>query len=105
MKTIKLLTAELEALFKKTGSQDGKGSAALVITKFFHPFSSYKFYATEYIPEDGTFFGYAILHEQEWGYVSLAELKSIKIPPGFEIDCEIYDPPKKASEIKVILIK
>ncbi len=65
-------------------------------------------FISEYDGED-LFFGYSILNNDgdmaEWGYISLEELKSIKIPPGFEIDCEIYDPPKKASEIKVILIK
>lgn len=65
-------------------------------------------FISEYDGED-LFFGYAILNNDremaEWGYVSLAELKSIKIPPGFEIDCEIYDPPRKASEIKKIVIK
>ena len=65
-------------------------------------------FISEYDGED-LFFGYAILNNAtemgEWGYISLAELKSIKIPPGFEIDCEIYDPPRKVSEIGEIHIK
>jgi hypothetical protein len=65
-------------------------------------------FISEYDGED-LFFGYVILNNDvylaEWGYASLAELKSLNIPPGFDIDCEIYDPPRAASEIKKILIK
>jgi hypothetical protein len=52
------------------------------------------------------FWGYAILNGDfemaEWGYISLEELKSIKIPPGFEIENDIYWEVKKASEIEKI---
>ncbi len=24
----------------------------------------------------------------EWGYISFEELEEIKIPPGFEVDCD-----------------
>ena len=59
-------------------------------------------YIAEYDGED-LFFGYAILnndHEMaEWGYVSLQELKSIKVRPGFEVDNDLFWQVKKASEI------
>ena len=62
-------------------------------------------YISEYDGED-LFFGYAILNNDiemaEWGYVSFEELKGIKIPPGFEVDCEIFDEPRKASEFDKI---
>jgi len=38
----------------------------------------------------------------EWGYFSFDELKSIKIPPGFEIDCEKDWQIKKAVQIEEI---
>lgn len=64
-------------------------------------------YISEYDGED-LFFGYAILNNDfengEWGYISFEELKAIRIPPGFEIDCEVFDPPLKASEIKKIRV-
>ena len=40
----------------------------------------------------------------EWGYVSFAELKAIRIPPGFEIDCEVFEGPLKVSEFAKIWI-
>jgi hypothetical protein len=51
------------------------------------------------------FFGYAIFGDsrlREWGYISFTELKHIRIPPGIEVDCELFDPPLKASEIDEI---
>ena len=54
---------------------------------------------------DDTFFGFAILNSDyemaEWGYISFAELKSIRIH-GIEIDYEKDWIIKKASEIDLI---
>jgi len=63
-------------------------------------------FVSEYDGED-LFFGYAIIGDPEsaeWGYISFTELKLVKIPPGIEVDCEIFDPPRKASEIEEIRI-
>ena len=62
-------------------------------------------YVAEYDGED-LFWGYAILNGDlemaEWGYISLDELKRIKIPPGFEIDCEKDWQVKKTIQIEKI---
>ena len=62
-------------------------------------------YICEYDGED-LFWGYAILNGDlemaEWGYISFDELKRIKIPPGFEIDCETCWQVKKAIQIEKI---
>jgi hypothetical protein len=53
------------------------------------------------------FFGYAIIGDPafaEWGYISFTELRQIRIPPGIEVDCELFDPPLKASEIEEMRI-
>jgi hypothetical protein len=51
-------------------------------------------YIAEYDGDD-TFFGYAILNGDiecaEWGYVSFAELKEIRIDGFYEIDCELEE--------------
>jgi hypothetical protein len=63
-------------------------------------------FISEYDGED-LFFGYAILGDSrfgELGYISLEELREIRIPPGIEVDCELFDPPLKASEIEEINI-
>ncbi len=64
-------------------------------------------FISEYDAED-LFFGYAILGDSrfgEWGYISLEELRQIRIPPRIEVDCELFDPPLKASEIGEIRIR
>jgi hypothetical protein len=33
-----------------------------------------------------------------------SELKQIRVPPGIDVDCELFDPPLKASEIEEIRI-
>jgi len=64
-------------------------------------------YIAEYDGED-LFWGYAILNGDddmaEWGYISFDELKKIKIPPGFEVENDLYWEVKKASEIKKIKV-
>jgi hypothetical protein len=62
-------------------------------------------YIVEYDGED-LFWGYVDLNDPEmaeWGYISYQELKEIKIQ-GFEIDCEIFDPPKRAGEIDKVQV-
>ena len=62
-------------------------------------------YVSEFDGED-TFWGYAILNGDvetaEWGYCSFDELRKIRIPPGFEIDCEKNWRVRKAIEIEKI---
>ena len=62
-------------------------------------------YIAEYDGED-LFWGYAILNGDfemaEWGYISLQELRALKIAPGFEIDCEKDWQTKKALQIEKI---
>lgn len=90
-----LMTKELEKEFKKypIGSQDGKGTDAKVIVKYFNPCGVGTWLITEgEKQEDGDwlFFGYCHLFEWEWGYVLLSELESVSLPFGLKIEREIY---------------
>lgn len=77
----KLLTAknlkDLPALY----SQDGKSYDQIAVpVKFFDPYGSYTWYATEYDPEARLFFGLvtsAQCPEGEIGYFALDELQSL----------------------------
>ena len=66
-------------------------------------------YIAEYDGKD-LFWGFAILNNDlqmaEWGYISLGELKSIKVDGWLEVDCELEETWKvrKASEIDKIRI-
>lgn len=89
---MKLMTKELEARFKKTGSQDGIDNP-VVIAKYFNPIGIGTWYATEYDPDTKTFFGYVSLfgdHNDEWGYFTLAELEEFIGKMGLGIERDLY---------------
>ena len=100
---MQLLTKELEKRFKKVGSQQ-EVKDPLVIAKFFNPVGTGTWYATEYEPAEKIFFGYVSLfgdHNDEWGYFSLDELESVKLPLGLSIERDLYTGEKKLSEYKI----
>ena len=51
-----LMPPELAAIFPRLYSQE-KVADPIVYAKYFHPLSSWTWYATEYDPDDGLFFG------------------------------------------------
>jgi len=87
---MKLLTKEIENQFEKTGSQQDKGQDAIVIVKFFTPWSNWTWYATEYDQENKRFFGLVSGFEKEWGYFSLDELKELNGPMGLKIERDLH---------------
>ena len=62
-------------------------------------------YACEYDGKD-LFFGYVVLNNDfemaEWGYFSLAELKSLKAAGAFEVDRDLYWNPIQAQNVEKI---
>jgi len=76
--SMKLLTQALIKRFEQVGSQEWSHDP-LVIAKFFHPYSSRTWFATEYDPENEIFFGIVDWVEREFGNFSLAELESIRL--------------------------
>ena len=95
---MKLLTQEIRKKLPKLREQETKGGDAVVYVKFFTPWSSWTWYATEFDGED-TFFGLVDGHEKELGYFSLSELKSLRGPLGLPIERDLYWQPKKLREI------
>jgi hypothetical protein len=81
-------------------SQEDKGDDATVHVKFFTPWSSWTWYATEFDPEEGLFFGLVDGQEKELGYFSMAELKSARGPAGLLIERDMYFKPCPISEVK-----
>jgi hypothetical protein len=96
---MKLLTKALEKQLPALYAQDGKGADAIAYVKFFHPCSSWTFYATEYDPESRTFFGLVHGREEELGYISLAELESIKIH-GLGMERDMYFSPAPLKDVR-----
>ena len=91
---MKLLTA---ALLKKIpalyATEDLPPSKVKVYTKFFHPYSSYYWYPSEYDPEQKLFFGVVSNsnrpQDSELAYFSQTELESLKMK-GLPIERDMY---------------
>ena len=101
---MKLMTKALEKRFAQVGRQEHVKDP-LVITKFFYPAGSATWFATEFDPKGGLFFGFASLfgdHNDEWGYFSLAELESFTGRFGLGIERDLYWQEKPASEVPFI---
>jgi hypothetical protein len=90
---MKLLTQELIKEFQIQGFKDGKDSNKVkIICKFFYPAGSATWYATEWLPKDGVFFGFVSLfgdHNDELGYFSLDELESFQGKYGLGIERDL----------------
>jgi hypothetical protein len=79
------------------GSQESRGTDALVVVKYFFPSGRYTFYVTEaeFGQEDVLFFGYCLSpfgeESDEWGYTSHAELQSVRVR-GLTIERDLHFP-------------
>jgi hypothetical protein len=94
-----LITPELRSVIRQfpLGSQEGLRENAKVIVKFFFPAGRYTFYATEgeEQSDDILFFGYCVSPLgpdcDEWGYASLAELRSLCVR-GLTMERDLHFP-------------
>lgn len=92
---MELLTKEIEGKFANTPlySTDEQGMNAEVLVKYFNPCGSGTWLITEAEKQDNgdyLLYGYCHIHEWEWGYVLLSELKNIKLPFGLTIERDLY---------------
>ncbi len=98
--SIKLLTAEHLAAFKRLGRQDGND--AVIVAKFFLPSHNFYWYFTEFDPETGIGFGFANLNNPdcaELGDISLYELANLRRRTQFSLEEPDKNPP--FTEIRV----
>jgi len=95
---MKLLTKELINKFNKIGKQEDSDDP-VIVAKFFHPFSNFTWYATEYDGENKMFFGMVHGHDKELGYFSFDELNSLKVG-GLPVERDLYFTNKKLSDLE-----
>jgi hypothetical protein len=95
---MKLVTAEVRAALPPLYSQEMKPDP-MAMVKFFQPWGSWTWYATEFDGED-TFFGLVDGWEVELGYFSLSELEGVRGPGGLRIERDLYWTPKRLSEVQ-----
>ncbi len=97
---MKLLTKQNLKDLPALGSQDGLGKEAVAQVKFFTPDSNWTWYATEFEPETGTFFGLVQGDEDELGYFNLHELESVRGRLNLPVERDRYFTPTKLNEIR-----
>jgi len=96
---MKLLTQELLNRFREVGKQDTPD--AIVVAKFFHPFSQWTWYATSFDEEEGLFFGLVDGFEAELGYFSLEEFSAKPMGIPFERDRHWTERPLKEIQSQI----
>lgn len=90
--TQKFLTKANEKALPALYAQDGKGYDATAHVKFFTPWAGWTWFATEYDPDTGTFFGWATdgSGTGELGYFTKAELTGITGPVGLTVERDYH---------------
>src|SRR6266568_7055376 len=96
---MELLTAELRKKLPPLYSQEHEQDP-MVYVKFFHPNSHWTWYATEFDPIQGIFFGWVYGDFPELGYFSLSELEEFKDQLGLGIERDEHFKPMRLSEVK-----
>jgi len=99
---MKLMTKELRAKLPKLYSQEKLGEDAVVHIKFFCPWNSWNWFATEGQERGGDFifFGLVCGFETELGYFSLSELESVRGFGGLGIERDLHFKPKTIREVR-----
>jgi hypothetical protein len=90
----KLLTEEIAAALPAMYATDGQGLNAVAHAHYFSPYNGWDWYATEYDPATGTFFGLVKGWENELGYFTLAELEAATVGKGIPaVERDLYFTP------------
>lgn len=82
-------------------NEDKSDEETLVVIKLFNPVGSATWYLTEYSPEEKVAFGYVTgMTADEWGYVSITELESLKLRLGQKIERDLHFSPISVAALK-----
>jgi len=96
---MELMTSEIMNKIPALRAQDGLGWDAIVHVKWFNPTGGQTWWITEYDPKEGIAFGYMTgMCEDEWGYVSLKEISSVRVRYGLGIERDLNHRPKPLRE-------
>lgn len=97
-----LLTKANKTSLPALRATDGQGDEALAQVKFFSPWGSWTWYAMEFDPAEGLFFGLVKgdCPIPELGYFSLAELEAVRGPWGLKIERDRHFRPTPLVDLK-----
>lgn len=91
-----VVTEQLKEIFMENPlySKDGQGKKAIVIARFYLPFTDACWLITEAEPcndDDWLLFGYCHILEWEFGYVLLSEIQQLNVE-GITVELDLYLP-------------
>jgi len=96
---MKLMTKEIEEKIPALYSTEEAPFSPRVYVKFFHPLSNWTWYATEYDPATGDFFGFVDGDDRSLGGFNLKELESVSVR-GLGIERDLHwDDTKTLAEV------
>jgi hypothetical protein len=95
-----LLPPDFAAQLPPLYSGEEQGDHAIAVVKFFTPWTSWTWYASEYDPDQRLFFGIVVGQEREFGYFSLDELEAIEGPAGLRIERDLNWTPRPLRECR-----
>jgi len=96
---MKLMTKEIEEKIPALYSTEEAPFSPRVYVKFFHPLSNWTWYATEYDPATGDFFGFVDGDDRSLGGFNLKELESVSVM-GLGIERDLHwDDTKTLAEV------
>jgi hypothetical protein len=93
-----LLTNAIRRKLPPLYANEGKGTDALAVVKFFTPDSSWTWYVSEFDGDD-LFFGLAVGLEPELGYFRLSELQTVRGTLGLPVERDKYFEPTPLHEL------
>ena len=89
-----LITKEIARKLPALYANDSKSASQIKVPlKLFNPCGAQTWYITEMDPDSGLMFGWADLGDPmfaELGYISLDELKNVRLPFGLKIERDMY---------------
>ncbi len=95
-----LMPPEVAAQLPPLYSQEEQGDNAIAVVKFFTPWTTWTWYASEYDPEKRLCFGVVVGLERECGYFSLDEIEDLRGPGGLRIERDLYWQPRPLKECR-----
>ena len=97
---MELLPKEIADLLPLLYSEEDKGDEAIAQVKFFTPWASWTWYASEYDPVERLCFGVVVGYEREYGYFSVDEIEAIRGPAGLTVERDLYWSPRPLKECR-----
>ena len=94
---MELLAPEITKLLPPLRSQQVKGPEAVAQVRFSAPWLKWRWYASEFNPVLGVFFGVVVIFEREYDYFTLAALETIRSRRGLRVERDLVWTPRPIS--------